>query len=485
MRLVGSHFKIKRHDITLTGDPSRTIVRLFMPGNTERIRRIGERVNNLSDVETENILRSIFQEFGERHNDLESTFISHFDEVSASAGLLAGSNRKKLLIGAYFSMEYSFESAALFNPSMVQAIDQTNVPQGTVRFLMSLRAVGEGHLSSIAFRRGIIDSGGNIIIEEVGKSPSQLRQQTDKLFDKFSLQTKLQQLRLTDGEAASVFNKLPQQFTYSELAKVTEQVRQESKSQNFAKVASRLLWIAKSNYSIQKPESQNVSDLVLFPISESESQGMEDMRLVRFVNNDGSFVFYGTYTAFDGRKILPQLLTIQSSGDVEVDVLFGKFAQNKGLALFGRKINGDYLMLARVDGENNYLLRSKDIYTWDEGQILQTPQFAWEFVQVGNCGSPIETDAGWLLLTHGVGPLRRYCMGAILLDLDDPSRVIGQLREPLLVPSTEEWSGYVPNVVYSCGAMLHNERLYIPYGISDSATGFISLDLDELLDALR
>lgn len=439
----------------------------------------------MTDTEVEAILEAVFQEFGARHPDLESVFLQHFEEAKLSAQSGARSPRKKLLIGAYFSMEYSFESAALFNPSMVRAINQTDVPTGGVRFLMSLRAVGEGHLSSIAFRRGIIDKNENITIEEVGPHPSQLRVVTNKRFTKTEMQAKLAQLGLADGEAAKIFDQLPADFTYSELVSTIERVRGEYKSVHLEKIASRLLWIAKSNYSIQTPSDQNVSDLVLFPISESESQGMEDMRLVRFVDDDGGFKFYGTYTAFDGRKILPQLLCVDSNGNTEVNVLFGKFAQNKGLALFPRKINGDFMMVARVDGENNYLLRSKDINAWDEGQILQVPRFRWEFVQVGNCGSPIETDSGWLLLTHGVGPLRRYCMGAVLLDLEDPSRIIGQLREPLLVPIREEWSGYVPNVVYSCGAMVHNGRLYIPYGISDTASGFVSLALGELLESLQ
>jgi len=228
----------------------------------------------------------------------------------------------------------------------------------------------------------------------------------------------------------------------------------------------------------------DITEVVLFPMCEAESQGMEDMRIVRFTDDDGSVRYYGTYTAFNGQQITPQIITMPQPGLAQVRSLQGRGVRNKGLALFPRKVGGRYMMSARIDGENLFLLRSNNILIWDEAEMVQEPKFPWEFVQIGNCGSPIETDAGWLLLTHGVGAMRRYCIGATLLDRDDPAKLIGRLEHPLIVPTSDERSGYVPNVVYSCGGLAHNGLLVIPYGISDAATGFATVALDELLAKL-
>jgi hypothetical protein len=333
---LGSQFTLTRYPVKLTGDPSRTIVRLFMSGDKERLGRIIDRVNGLSDNEAENILRAVFNEFETRHPDLRDILLDHYNQAYTLSKIDAASSQKKLLIGAYLSMEYSFESAALFNPSMVQAIEQNDVPAGGIRFIMSLRAVGEGHLSSIVFRRGIIGPDGEISVEGIGMHPRQLKVRRDKLLNKNDLRTKLEQLGHFNGNAENIFSQLPETFTDTELVSTIDRVRRQQ--ENIEKIASRLMWIARSNYSIELPKLENVADIVLFPISETESQGMEDMRLVRFENDDGSFAYYGTYTAYDGRKILPQMMSIEPNGNVEVNVLFGKFAQNKGMALFPRRI---------------------------------------------------------------------------------------------------------------------------------------------------
>ncbi len=251
------------------------------------------------------------------------------------------------------------------------------------------------------------------------------------------------------------------------------------------KVADSLMWLARSSYQVRFGSSVGLPGLVVFPSSEAESHGIEDMRLVRFVDDDGSVRYYGTYTAYDGRRILPQLMESSEPGIAEVHVLNGRYVQNKGMALFPRKIDGSYAMIGRADGENLFLLRSDNVRFWNEAVRIREPRHEWEFVQIGNCGSPIETEAGWLLLTHGVGPMRRYCIGAMLLDLHDPTRIIGALTEPLLVPQPDERAGYVPNVVYSCGGMLHNGSLVIPYGVGDVSTRFAVVSLDALLDRLR
>ncbi|MHC5112686.1 MAG: glycoside hydrolase family 130 protein, partial [Planctomycetota bacterium] len=249
--------------------------------------------------------------------------------------------------------------------------------------------------------------------------------------------------------------------------------------------ADIMLSLARSNYHLEMPADALVSEVVIFPSSENESNGIEDVRLVLFTDDDGSQTYYGTYTAYNGFRIFPQLLEISDFRTVKIHTLSGRNAQNKGMALFPRKVDGWYMMVSRLDNENLYLMRSDNVRFWNDAEVLQTPKFPWEIVQIGNCGSPLETPDGWLLLTHGVGPMRQYCMGATLLDLDNPSKIIGQTSQPLLVPIEDERDGYVPNVVYSCGAMIHHDQLVIPYAMSDFATGFATIPMDELLTHLK
>jgi predicted GH43/DUF377 family glycosyl hydrolase len=305
-------------------------------------------------------------------------------------------------------------------------------------------------------------------------------------FSKARFRVKLAGMGVREEVMKTVLARLGDQFTAEDLLEVINGpqavvdglLRDEPLTPGFE-------WLAGCNYDIETAPDGNITDVVLFPVSEAESQGMEDMRIVRFTDDDGSVRYYGTYNAFNGRQLLPQIVEMPGLNIAHVRTLHGRCARNKGLALFPRKVNGQYMMSARIDGENLYVLKSDNVLVWDEQVKVQEPEFPWEFVQVGNCGSPIETEAGWLLLTHGVGPMRRYCIGAMLMDLDDPTKVIGRLERPLLVPSDDERQGYVPNVVYSCGSLIHNGLLVIPYGISDAATGFATVRLDDLLSHLR
>ncbi len=380
------------------------------------------------------------------------------------------------------SMEYAFEAAALFNPSMVEVPDRSGLDAGQVRFLMSMRAVGEGHLSSIVFRRGTISADGELRLDPPARLTGQVRQVTNPEYQKVNLERKLRDMRKLNGGTQSVLEALDDTFSYGQLLNVLDRLEARHIVPDIEAVRQLLVWMVQSNYKAHLPEDLPIREYVLFPLSQAESNGMEDMRLVRFVEDDGQVLLCGTYTAFSGNKILPQMM-VYRPGDNELLMvtLLGQFAQGKGLALFPRKVNGQYLMLGRCDGESNYLLRSDHLDFWDQGTVLSEPQALWEIVQVGNCGSPIETPQGWLVLTHGVGPMRRYCIGAMLLDLEDPSRVIARLNGPLLEPQDQESGGYVPNVVYSCGGMLHGDKLFIPYGISDTACGFAWVSLDELL----
>jgi len=487
MSLCETLLSVRRLPQRLTCDSRRTITRFFWPGNEKRARRIFERVMALSDNEVSELLEATVEEFGLRHPDLPQTLTRYYQRAAGRARVSEEpSYQQQLLIGAYFTMEYAFESAALFNPSMIPERNQNGVPEGATRFLMSLRAVGEGHVSSIVFRTGVIDRNGEIFIDPAIPYSQKLRMKENREFDKDEFREKLHEMGAYDEIAEPIFEQLPNPFTTGQLLAQIRAARPKGeRNTRFEEAVKNLKWLAQSNYEIRMDTGPGLSELVLFPISEGESQGMEDMRLVSFTDDDGAVRYYGTYTAFDGHRILPQMLEFPEPGVAEVHTLHGKYAQNKGMALFPRKVNGAYALIGRIDGENLYFLQSDNIRFWNEAVQLQQPTYSWEFVQIGNCGSPIETDAGWLLLTHGVGPMRRYCIGAMLLDIDDPTKVIGQLDEPLLMPTDEERSGYVPNVVYSCGGMVHDGLLVIPYGISDAATGFATVPLEDVLSCLR
>jgi predicted GH43/DUF377 family glycosyl hydrolase len=350
---------------------------------------------------------------------------------------------------------------------------------------MSLRTIGEGHISSITFRRGIVDGKGDITINPSSLFVRRLRRKENRLFQKEPFAQKIRQLNCNGPTIDALLDALPEPFTHLQLQQKIEFMEHKDLSARSREHLDMILWLARADYRIELNEDVNIEDMVLFPISETESQGMEDMRLVHFIDDDGSFAYYGTYTAFNGRQILPQIMEIKNRNHADILTLHGQYAQNKGLALFPKRIEGQYAAIGRVDGENLFLMKTDRVDFWNQAEMILQPRYKWEYIQIGNCGSPIETDAGWLLLTHGVGPMRQYCMGVVLLDKDDPSKVIGELGEPLLSPTDEERSGYVPNVVYSCGGLIHNGNLVIPYGISDAATGFAVVSLEELLIHLK
>ncbi|MHC4203335.1 MAG: glycoside hydrolase family 130 protein [Planctomycetota bacterium] len=475
---------IRRLPLRLTPDSRRTITRFFWPGK-ERAIRIIERVKTLADNEIANSLEKIIKQFSDVNPGLEEILLEHYEKVVHQSGLGFDQDLEiRMLIGAYFSMEYAFESAALFNPSMIPSYDQEGVPEGSLRFTMSLRTVGEGHISSIAFRRGIVDGEGNITINPSSLFVRRLRRKENRLFQKEPFEQKIHQLNCNSSIIDTLLDALPDPFTHLQLQQKVEFLEHKELSKTARENLEMILWLARADYRIGLDEDIKVEDMVLFPISETESQGMEDMRLVHFIDDDGTFAYYGTYTAFNGRQILPQIMEIKNRSYADILTLHGQYAQNKGLALFPKRIEGKYAAIGRVDGENLFLLKTDRVDFWNQAEMILQPKYKWEYIQIGNCSSPIETDAGWLLLTHGVGPMRQYCMGAVLLDKDEPSKVIGELDEPLLSPTDEERSGYVPNVVYSCGGLIHNNNLIIPYGISDAATGFAVVELGQLLGKL-
>jgi predicted GH43/DUF377 family glycosyl hydrolase len=486
MSMPGTDLAVRRLPQRLSRDASRTIARFFWPATPRRARSIVKRVMRLGPETVSRLLASIMGDFGHRYEDLPAIFEDHYGEVRERISIShEPTPDQRHLIGAYFTMEYAYASAAFFNPSMVPARDQSGLDDGSTRFIMSLRAVGEGHISSIVFRRGALDRDCNITFDPVPKRSRRLRVVEDRTFPKERFFRKLIEAGAYSDLAGAVFERVADRFTVSDLREAIQQVRASLEDPGqLVGTTDMMFWLARSNYQVTAPPGADLSELVIFPISENESNGIEDMRLVRFVDDDETVRYYGTYTAYNGSVILPQIMELRDDRTAEVHTLGGRYAVDKGMALFPRRIDGWYAMVSRHDGRNLYLMTSDNVRFWNEAVRVQEPRYPWQFVQIGNCGSPIETDAGWLLITHGVGPMRRYALGASLLDRDDPSKVIGQLDLPLLLPLADERAGYVPNVVYSCGSMVHNDTLVVPYGISDVETGFATVSLPDLLERL-
>lgn len=480
--------KVTRTGIVLKPDASRVLFRPFNPPGDERPLRILARVLALAETEVVEMLSQVLSEFKTRHQRLVDYFLVRFEFVR---GLLPTDQRlseeRKLLIGAYFTHEYSLEAAALFNPSIVPHPDQTGLAAGTLRFVLSLRATGEGHISSITFRTGTIDGQGKIAVDTPSRYVTTPEHIPPTSYDKEIFWHQLQELGVVDNIAETILKTLKDHFTVDELSQEIHYLRRYAQHRNseFDRTASRLLNLAKSNYEVIYSPEQPLTERVIFPHAPSESNGIEDARFVRFVDDDGRVTYVATYTAYDGRVTIPQLLETSDFLRFRICTLNGPEVQNKGMALFPRRIRGQYVMLSRQDAENLYLMYSGDLHFWHTKIPLLKPTYSWEFLQIGNCGSPIETAAGWLVLSHGVGPMRKYSIGAFLLDLEDPSRVIGRLTRPLLSPDEVEREGYVPNVVYSCGSLVHAGQLILPYAMSDTASSFATVPLAELLAAME
>jgi predicted GH43/DUF377 family glycosyl hydrolase len=479
---------VRRTGTPLMPDRSRVLVRPFKLTSEQRAINLCARVMGLSEPEVNALLQEVMAEFSERHQQIRDLLQSRYEQVKQY--LLTNqriSQERKLLLGAYFTHEYALEAAALFNPSVVPHPDQTNLPPGALRFIVSLRATGEGHISSITFRTGIVDADRNISINTPTRFLTEPKQVPSASYEKALFERKLYELGLTGPFSRRVLDDLRAFFTFDELRKRLDAMVKQMRplEPECETVARGMLLLAQSNYEVQFAPDSRVSERVIFPTSPSQSNGIEDARFVLFHNDDGSTVYYATYTAYDGKVILPQFLETPDFLSFRFITLNGPAVRNKGMALFPRKVNGHYAMLSRQDNENIYLMYSDNIHFWYTPELVLKPTFPWEFVQLGNCGSPLETEAGWLVLSHGVGPMRKYCLGAFLLDKNDPTQVIGRLREPLLKPSENEREGYVPNVVYSCGALLHGRDLILPYAMSDYATNFAVLSVDEILAAME
>jgi len=483
---------IKRKTIKFLPDSSRVIARFFYNDDERAINAI-RLVLNMSENEASLALNQVLRDYSLRHRNITKVFERNFNRIVHLFVQLKIETEtlkltQKILIGSYFTMEYSIDAAAFFNPSVIEHPDQTETGDGEKRVVMSFRATGEGHISSIVFRTGILDTNSNLTIEPVGKLLEEAEQIRRHIYDKISFKEKLEEMKVTNNELEPelILDKLHDEFTYNELKESIENVRNSKKiAYDNGNLLNQIMWLAKSHYELDFSMDTHISERVIFPVSTNEKKGIEDARFVKFTEENGQVIYYATYTAYNGSSIMPKMLETRDFYHFNILPINGEIAQNKGMALFPRKINGKYVMLCRLDGFNNYISYSDQVSIWREAKLLQQPRFPWEFVQIGNCGSPIETEDGWLVITHGVGPMREYAIGASLFDLENPEIEIGRLQKPLLVPNAEEREGYVPNVVYSCGSMIHNQDLILPYAMSDYASTYATINLKELLEALK
>ena len=483
--------------VRLRPDPRRVITKPFVPhdqvfadGST-RTQMLLQRIMAMSEADVVVTLQNTQALFANRHRDLDEIFdrgfciveghLAHHGHGTSAAPL---STERRRLIGAYFTHEYSIEAAALGNPSIVLGPDQSGLDDGEMRFVMSLRSIGEGHTSSIEFRTGVIGLDATVRLDPPSVyAVTGQRAPHDQHKTLFT--TKLDDIGMTNEVVARVMSRLQDRFTISELEASIEALDNDGIERTMSGESTRLLhWLASSNYRTSFPPNIDLSERVLFPSAPTESHGMEDARFVRFVHDDGEVSYFATYTAYDGHQILPQLIETADFTEFRVSTMSGRAARNKGIAIFPRQIDGRYVALGRHDNVNNYVMTSDDVRIWHEATMIQEPDRPWELMQLGNCGSPLETEAGWLVITHGVGPMRRYTLGALLLDLDDPTRVIGHLDEPLLCPAPDEREGYVPNVVYSCGSLIHGDHLILPYGFADVGAALATIPLADLLTRL-
>jgi predicted GH43/DUF377 family glycosyl hydrolase len=476
----------------LTADPSRVITRLFVPGQEgfehqdSRVGAVLNRILALDETEVRASLDDVVSRFNDRHRDLVGTFRRHAREVADRLDPANDlSEERMLLLGAVFTSEYAIEGAALCNPSMVAHPDQSGTAEGCLRFVMSVRGIGEGHISSIGFRTGIVDGVGDVTIDDPAPFAT-VGAVVPTLLDGAVIRSELRRL-YGAGEAADyVLDALGDQFTRIDLDERLGTLETHRRTRGHAaETISLIRAIAERIYGIEFTDHTTLSGRVLWPAMSAESAGIEDARFVRFVDDDGSVTFYASYTAYSGSHISQQLLKTHDFRAFTSTPMVGRAAANKGLALFPRRIRGRLAAMSRSDRESNSIAYSDHPFEWTDSIPCQGPVRAWEALQLGNCGPPIETEAGWLVLTHGVGPMRTYRIGAILLDLDDPTRILGQLRDPLLSPAADEQNGYVPNVVYSCGGLVHARTLVLPYGICDAAIGVATVPLDELLAAIE
>lgn len=483
---------VTRKQLIFSPDPSRVITR-FLRLSKSRTSDIIRHVMTMPEKEVNITLSKLLRGFSRRHRNISLIFERYFERLAPIFDLIEVNKEdlsvsQKALIGSYFTMEYSIESAAFFNPSIVEDPDQSGLRLKEKRVILSFRATGEGHISSVVFRSGVIDQNNNLVIEPVGKMLAEADKILRNTYNKKTFQEKLNEKDHNNKIISSnfIFDNLEDTFTYGELMKnLSTSIKNPEISEVQIKIINQIMGLASSHYEINFSIDSAISERVIFPVSATEQKGIEDARFVKFTDDNGDITYYATYTAYDGINIMPKLISTKDFYNFRMLPINGEAAKNKGMALFPRKIDGKYVMLCRIDGVNNYIAYSNNINIWHDAKLFQQPEYPWELVQIGNSGSPIETEQGWLVITHGVGPMREYTLGASLLDIKNPQIVIGRLKWPLMMPNESEREGYVPNVIYSCGSIIHNEDLILPYAMSDYSSTYATINLRELLDVLK
>lgn len=493
--------KVNRLEQRVYPDSKRVIARFFMPG-TPRAKNTIEKIAQLSDRQVNDSLGQVLMDFSRNHRNITNIFEKHYRQACECLKSELNydppefSQERILLTGSYFTMEYSIEAAAFFNPSIIPDPIQEGLEEGQKRVIITFRAVGEGHISSLVFRSAILTKENQLIMTPAGPHVEMPETFKRHVYDKESFRRHFKSIplkqRAEDQDPRQdlfemVMGRLGDNFIYGELLGAIEACLHENElTGRDQREVVAIKNVAHSHYEIKFSLDTALSERVIFPFSAAESKGIEDMRFVEFIDDDGSKTYISTYTAYSDRGILPKIIATDDFYYFKVSPLNGANAMNKGMALFPRRINGRYAMLARTDGVNNYVTFSDNLNVWDEKPtLIQEPTYPWELTQVGNCGSPLETEDGWLLLTHGVGPMRTYAISAMLLDRYDPTKVIGRLTEPLIIPEGDERNGYVPNVVYSCGSLINNGELIIPYGLSDCASGFATIPVATILSKIK
>ena len=474
--------KVNRSNIQIKANPKRVIINFLDLGintnNTSRLNRLIDSVLSIPENELHTLYEEIKNNFALRHRNFENCLKINFKKIQPELpnGVVI-SEIRSLVIGAYFSKEYSIQSAALFNPSMVGHPNQNGLEAGEKRFIISLRSVGEGHISSIEFRSGIVDAEGNITLDVETAFSSCSEKNIAKVYHRDAILKNTAVLKDFDQ---SILNVLNRKFTYPDYL---DKVKTNAFSTFDKASQEKLFHILDTNYDVVTDGTSPICERVIFPNAAGESMGMEDVRFVAFTENEKT-QYIGTYTAYNGHQISPQLIITEDFIHFKARSMYGAAVSDKGMGLFPEKINGKYVMIGRQGGENITIMYSDDLFIWNDYQVIMRPHDTWGYVQLGNCGAPIKTSEGWLVITHAVGPLRKYVLGAILLDLNNPSKIIKKLNKPLLSPNEEEREGYVPNVVYSCGAMTHGGNLILPYAMSDSASTFVTINIEELLNEM-
>jgi predicted GH43/DUF377 family glycosyl hydrolase len=478
---------VRRTADRIVSEPSRVLVKAYRPGGEARIRHVIDRVLSLSEEEARQVLEEVIAGFATRHKNIWEAFGRNFQQIGQYVPKEVHlSEERRYLIGAYFTHEYSVQAAAFFNPSIVPHPSQSSLDEGSVRVIMSFRSTGEGHISSIEFRSGILGPNNVVQLDPVSRFVETPEVIENPTYDRYVFELKLEDMESSNDVSMDILSHLSECFTRFDLEAQIQAVCDRSPEGRplLHDTIEKIRWLVRSNYELRFRQDREISEKVIFPVSENESRGVEDARFVRFIDDDGEVTYYATYTAYNGFNILPMLLETKDFVSFRIRTLNGVAAQNKGMALFPRKIDGRFVMISRHDGENLFIMSSDNIHFWHDAALLRVPRYPWELIQIGNCGSPVETEHGWILLTHGVGPMRKYCIGACLLDLHQPQRVIGHLAEPLLQPTEAEREGYVPNVVYTCGAMIHNGELVVPYAMSDTASGVAVVGVEDLVSRM-